>query len=196
MTGVAGSIAANRLSYFFDLRGPSMAIDTACSSSLVAFHQACESILRGESELAVTGAVSLQLHPFPYVGFAKAGMLSRRGVCSPFDAQADGYVRSEGAAVMLLKRLDAARAAGDRIFAVVAGSAVNSDGKTTSLTVPSCEAQTALLREVYARACIDPSEIETTRLLPVGIPSRRALGRALGKLRAAARRCASAREGN
>src|SRR5678815_987098 len=106
MTGVAGSIAANRLSYFFDLRGPSMAVDTACSSSLVAFHQACESILRGESDFAVTGAVSLQLHPFPYVGFSKAGMLSRRGRCTPFDAQADGYVRSEGAGIVLLKRLE------------------------------------------------------------------------------------------
>src|SRR5258706_1831428 len=188
MTGVAGSIAANRLSYFFDLRGPSMAIDTACSSSLVAFHLACESILRGESELAVTGAVSLQLHPFPYIGFAKAGMLSRRGLCSPFDAQADGYVRSEGAAVMLLKRLDEARAAGDRIFAVVAGSAVNSDGKTSALTVPSCEAQTALLREVYARACIDPSEIDLLEAhgpgTAVGGPvGARALGQALGSLR-------------
>jgi len=146
MTGVAGSIAANRLSYFFDLRGPSMALDTACSSSLFAFHQACQSILHGESDFAIAGAVSLHVHPFPYIGFSKAGMLSRRGVCAPFDAQADGYVRSEGAAIMLLKRLDEARAAGDRIFAVVAGSAVNSDGKTNGLTVPSCEAQTALRR--------------------------------------------------
>src|SRR5688500_2693929 len=83
MTGVTGITAAYRLSYFFDLRGPSMAVDTACSSSLVAFHQACRSILCGDAELALAGAVNLQLHPFPFIAFSKATMLSRRGICSP-----------------------------------------------------------------------------------------------------------------
>lgn len=188
MTGVTGSIAANRLSYFFDLRGPSMAVDTACSSSLVALHQAYQAILAGESQLAITGAVSLHLHPFPYVAFSKASMLSRRGVCSPFDAAGDGYVRSEGGAVVLLKRLEDALAAGNRVYAVIAASAVNCDGKTSSMTVPSWEAQASLLRDAYARAGIDPSEIDYLEAhgtgTPVGDPiEARALGEALGACR-------------
>jgi acyl transferase domain-containing protein/NADPH:quinone reductase-like Zn-dependent oxidoreductase/acyl carrier protein/short-subunit dehydrogenase len=189
MTGVAGSIAANRISYFFDLRGPSMALDTACSSSHVAFHQACRSLLHGDAQLALTGAVYLQLHPFPFVAFSKASMLSKRGICSPFDADGDGYVRAEGAAVMLLKRLDQAIAEGNRIYAVIAGSALNCDGKTNGLTVPSCEAQAALLRDVYSQACIDPAEIDYFEAhgtgTPVGDPiEARAIGEALGKQRA------------
>jgi len=188
MTGIAGSIAANRLSYFYDLRGPSMAVDTACSSSLVAVHQACQSLLAGEAELAMAGAVNLHLHPFPYIAFSKAGMLSPRGVCSPFDAEGDGYVRSEGAAIVLLKRLEDAVAAGNRIYAVIAGTCVNSDGKTSSLTVPSGEAQTALLSDVYSRACIDPAEIDYIEAhgtgTAVGDPiEARALSEALGKRR-------------
>jgi phthiocerol/phenolphthiocerol synthesis type-I polyketide synthase C len=188
MTGVAGSIAANRLSYFFDLRGPSMALDTACSSSHVAFHQACRSILCGDSQLALTGAVYLQLHPFPFVAFSKATMLSKRGICSPFDAEGDGYVRAEGAAIMLLKRLDQAIAEGNRVYAVIAGSALNADGKTSSLTVPSCEAQAALLRDVYSQACIDPAEIDYFEAhgtgTPVGDPiEARAIGEAIGRQR-------------
>ena len=188
ITGVTGSIAANRLSYFFDLRGPSMAVDTACSSSLVALHQACQAILSGEAELALAGAVNLHLHPFPYVAFSKASMLSRRGVCSPFDAAGDGYVRSEGGAVVLLKRLEDALACGNRIYAVIAASAVNCDGKTSSLTVPSAEAQASLLRDAYARACIHPSEIDYLEAhgtgTPVGDPiEARALGEALGARR-------------
>jgi acyl transferase domain-containing protein/NADPH:quinone reductase-like Zn-dependent oxidoreductase/acyl carrier protein len=188
MTGITGSIAANRLSYFFDLRGPSMAVDTACSSSLVALHQACQAIVAGESRLAITGAVNLHLHPFPYVAFSKASMLSRRGVCSPFDAEGDGYVRSEGGAVVLLKRLEDALAAGNRVYAVIAASAVNCDGKTSSLTVPSAEAQASLLRDVYGRACIEPSEIDYLEAhgtgTPVGDPiEARALGEALGAFR-------------
>jgi acyl carrier protein len=196
MTGIAGSIAANRLSYFYDLRGPSMAVDTACSSSLVAVHQACQSLLSGEAEFAVAGAVNLHLHPMPYIGFSKAGMLSPRGVCSPFDAEGDGYVRSEGAAIVLLKRLEDAVAAGNRIHAVIAGSCVNSDGKTNSLTVPSGEAQVALLSDVYSRACIDPAEIDYIEAhgtgTAVGDPiEARALSDALGKRRGASLRIGS-----
>jgi acyl transferase domain-containing protein len=95
-TGNTASIAANRLSYIYDLRGPSMAIDTACSSSLVAFHQACRSIVSGEITQALAGAVSLHLHPLGFISFSKASMLSRQGRCRVFDASADGYVRSEG----------------------------------------------------------------------------------------------------
>ena len=190
MPGMTASIAANRISYCFDLRGPSMAVDTACSSSLVALHQACQSLLAGESELAVAGAVNLHLHPMAFIAFSKATMLSRRGVCRPFDADGDGYVRSEGGAIVILKRLSDALAAGDRIYAVVSGSGINCDGKTSSLTVPSSEAQAALLREVYARSGIDPAEVDYLEAhgtgTAVGDPiEARALGEALGRLRPA-----------
>src|ERR1700687_939912 len=118
MTGNASSIAANRISYVFDLRGPSMVIDTACSSSLVALHQACQSIRHGESDTAFVGGISLHLHPYAFIGFSKASMLSRQGRCSVFDERADGYVRSEGGAIVLLKSLPEAIADGNRILAV------------------------------------------------------------------------------
>jgi phthiocerol/phenolphthiocerol synthesis type-I polyketide synthase C len=190
ITGVTASIAANRISYCFDLRGPSMAVDTACSSSLVAFHQACQSILSGDADTAIAGAVNLHLHPLAYVGFSKASMLSKNGVCRVFDAAGDGYVRSEGGAVMVLKPLEDALADGNRILAVVAGSGLNSDGRTNGMTVPSAEAQAALLEEVYAKAGIDPSEIDYLEAhgtgTPVGDPiEARALGEALGRRRPA-----------
>src|SRR5688572_13016170 len=134
-TGNTASIAANRISYVFDLRGPSISVDTACSSSLVAFHLACRSIISGESTQAIAGGVSLHLHPYGFVIFSKASMLSKRGICNVFDAAGDGYVRSEGGALFLLKDHDQALADGDRILAVVANSAVNSDGRKSGLTV-------------------------------------------------------------
>jgi acyl transferase domain-containing protein/NADPH:quinone reductase-like Zn-dependent oxidoreductase/acyl carrier protein len=190
MTGITASIAANRISYAFDLRGPSMAIDTACSSSLVAFHQACRSIHSGDADIAVTGAVSLHLHPLAHIGFSKASMLSRQGRCKVFDASGDGYVRSEGGAMAVLKPLEAAIADGNRIFAVVAGSGLNCDGRTNGITVPSAEAQAALLCDVYARAGIDPAEIDYLEAhgtgTAVGDPiEARSLGEALGKRRPA-----------
>ena len=159
-TGNAGSIAANRLSWFFDLRGPSMAIDTACSSSMVAFHQACRAIQNGDSSLALAGGVSLLMHPYVFVSFAKASMLSRQGRCRVFDASADGYVRAEGGGVLVLKNLEQALADGNRILAVVAGSGVNADGHTQGLTVPSAAAQAALLSRVYSEAGITPDELD------------------------------------
>ncbi|MEZ5586110.1 MAG: SDR family NAD(P)-dependent oxidoreductase [Sedimenticolaceae bacterium] len=160
MTGQTGSVAANRISYQFDLRGPSVAVDTACSSSLVAFHQACQSIEAGESDFALTGGIALHLHPYAFVGFARASMLSPRGVCNVFDADGDGYVRSEGGGVFLLKPLERAVADGDRIFAVVAGSGINCDGRTQGITVPGVDTQAALLREVYARAGVAAADID------------------------------------
>ncbi|MBC7804060.1 MAG: SDR family NAD(P)-dependent oxidoreductase [Candidatus Parcubacteria bacterium] len=190
MTGITASIAANRISYAFDLRGPSMAVDTACSSSLVAFHQACQSILSGDSDIAITGAVNLHLHPLAYIAFSKASMLSQEGSCKAFDASGDGYVRSEGGAIMVLKPLEAALADGNRIYAVVAGSGLNCDGKTNGITVPSPEAQAALLSEVYERAGIEPAQIDYVEAhgtgTAVGDPiEARALGEALGKRRPA-----------
>lgn len=160
MTGQTGSVAANRISYQFDFRGPSLAVDTACSSSLVAFHQACQSILSGESELALAGGVALHLHPYAFVGFSRASMLSPRGVCNVFDARGDGYVRAEGGGIFLLKPLARALEDGDRVFAVVAGSGVNCDGRTHGITVPGVETQAALLREVYSAAGVDPADLD------------------------------------
>ena len=188
-TGNTSSIAANRLSYFFDLHGPSMAIDTACSSALVAFHQACQAIIGGECSQALTGGVSLHAHPFGFIGFSKASMLSPRGRCNVFDAAADGYVRSEGGGVFLLKDYDQAIAAGDPILAVVSGSAVNTDGRKSGLTVPNFRQQAALLRGVYAKAGISPAEIDYIEAhgtgTAVGDPlEMRAIGEALGQCRA------------
>ncbi len=188
-TGNTASIAANRISYVFDLRGPSMALDTACSSSLVAFHQACQSILSNESSMAVTGGVSLHLHPYGFIAFSKASMLSKRGKCNVFDAAGDGYVRSEGGGIFVLKDYDKAVADGNHILAVVAATAVNSDGKKAGLTVPSSQAQAALLKQTYARAGIAPSEIDYIEAhgtgTAVGDPiETHALGEALGKFRA------------
>jgi len=187
-TGTTSSIAANRISYALDLRGPSMAVDTACSSSLVAFHLACRSIASGESTHAIAGGVSLHLHPYGFVAFSKASMLSNRGRCNVFDASADGYVRSEGAGVFFLKNYDKALADGDRILAVVAASVVNSDGRMTGLTVPSVESQVALLSQACSDAAIAPSDIDYIEAhgtgTAVGDPvETHALGEALGKCR-------------
>lgn len=189
-TGNTASIAANRLSYVFDLRGPSMAIDTACSSSLVAFHQAVRAIQSGESKLALCGGVSLHLHPYGFIIFSKASMLSPRGRCQVFDAGGDGYVRSEGGGLFLLKDYQQAVADGDPILAVVAGTAVNTDGRKSGITVPSCHSQAALLEQVYANAGISLHDIDYIEAhgtgTAVGDPiETRALGRAIGSKRAA-----------
>jgi polyketide synthase 12 len=146
-TGNAFSIAANRISYLFDLHGPSLAVDTACSSSLVAVHLACESLRRGECVLALAGGVNAILSPGVAIGFTKAGVTSPDGHCKAFDSRANGYVRGEGAAVVVLKRLSAAIVDGDRIHAVIRGSAVNQDGRTNGILAPSRAAQEAVLRE-------------------------------------------------
>ncbi len=145
-TGSSTSIAANRVSYCFDLRGPSLAVDTACSSSLVALHLACESLIRGESEMALCGGVNALLLPDFYVGFSQLGVLSPDGRCKTFDARANGYVRSEGAGMVLLKPLSAAIRDRDPIYCVIRGTAINQDGHTPGLTVPSGEAQQQLVR--------------------------------------------------
>ena len=135
-TGSALSIAANRISYCFDFRGPSFVVDTACSSSLVAMHLACQSLRHGECSVALSGGVNLMLSPEVTLGFSRAMMLSPTGRCRAFADDADGYVRGEGAGVIVLKRLADAQAAGDRIYAVIIGSGVNQDGRTAGMTVP------------------------------------------------------------
>jgi polyketide synthase PksN len=158
-TGNAHSVLANRVSHFFDLRGPSEAIDTACSSSLVAIHRAIESIASGSSEMAIVGGVNVLLSPGAFLAFGKAGMLCEDGRCKTFDARANGYVRGEGVGAILLKPLSRARRDGDHIYAIILGSGENHGGRVQSLTVPNPNAQAQLLQDVYARAGIDPFTI-------------------------------------
>ncbi len=160
LTGNTGCIAANRLSYLFNFRGPSFAIDTACSSSLVAIHLACQSLWSGESTLALAGGVQALLSPTLSISFSKAGLLSPEGRCKSFDAQANGYVRSEGAGVVVLKPLSQAQKDGDAIYAVILGSAVNQDGKSNGLSAPNPEAQEAVLREAYRNAEVSPGKVQ------------------------------------
>ncbi len=158
--GNAFSIAANRLSYLWDLRGPSMAIDSACSSSLVAIAQACASLDRRETDLALVGGVNVILSPALMINFSKAGAMANGGRCRAFDAAADGYVRSEGAGAVALKRYDRAVSDGDAIYAVIRGSAVNQDGRTNGLMAPNVHAQQAVLAAAYQRAGIEPGAVD------------------------------------
>ena len=161
MTGNTLSVAANRISYVFDLHGPSTAIDTACSSSLVALHHACNSLRMGESSMALVGGVNLLLHPYPFIGFTKASMLSSTGRCRAFDAAADGYVRAEGGAVFLLKPLENALADGDFVHAVILATGANADGnRKTGLTIPSCRGQVELMQSVLLRSGLCADEID------------------------------------
>jgi acyl transferase domain-containing protein len=158
-TGNSSSIASGRLAYFLGTRGPAITLDTACSSSLVAVHQAIRSLRSGECSLAMASGVNLILSPRLSIAYSKAGMLSPRGHCSTFDAVADGYVRSEGCGVVVLKRLDDAARDGDAILAVIRGSAINQDGASNGLTAPSVPAQVALLRSALADAKLRPEDI-------------------------------------
>jgi acyl transferase domain-containing protein/NADPH:quinone reductase-like Zn-dependent oxidoreductase/acyl carrier protein len=159
MTGNSLSIMANRISYTFDLRGPSLAVDTACSSSLVALDLAAEAIRSGAIETAIVGGVNLLLSPFSYVGFSRASMLSPTGLCRPFDASADGYVRSEGAIVVVLRSMSSALKSRSRIHAVIVGSGVNQDGRTTGMSLPSADSQRRLLEQVYGDFAVDPADL-------------------------------------
>ena len=194
-TGSALSIAANRLSYAFDLRGPSLAIDTACSSSLVAIHQACRSLRSGESTLAVVGGVNAVLSPQVTINFSKAGFMAPDGRCKPFDARANGYVRAEGAGVVVLKPLARAQADGDAIYAVIRGSAVNQDGRSNGLTAPNRGAQEAVLRAAYHAAGVSPGAVRYVEAHGTGTAlgdpiEAHALGAVLAADRAPGDRCA------
>jgi acyl transferase domain-containing protein/SAM-dependent methyltransferase/acyl carrier protein len=158
-TGSAHSIAANRISYCLNLLGPSMAMDTACSSALTAVHAACEHIRAGRGTTALAGGVTIMITPGGFVGFSQASMLSPEGRCKAFDASADGFVRGEGAGMVLLKRLSDAVADGDPIRGVILGTAVNQDGHTNGISLPSPEAQSRLVRDACADAGVTPSQI-------------------------------------
>lgn len=188
LAGGALNNAANRLSYFFDLRGPSIALDTACSSSLTAFHEACQTIRSGRSALALAGGVNVLLGPLNFVAASQASMLSPTGRCHPFSARADGFVRAEGAGVFVLKPLAAATADRDRIHGVVLGSATTCDGHTAGLAMPSQQAQAEMLRLAYSGAGIAPDDVAYIEAHGTGTKAGDpvecgALGEVLGRVR-------------
>ncbi|MFE7135197.1 polyketide synthase, partial [Streptomyces sp. NPDC057638] len=147
MTGLSRGVIANRVSHFLGLRGPSLVIDSGQASSLVAVHEAARSLRDGESDLAIAGGINLNLAAETGLVAEEFGGLSPDGRCHTFDARANGFVRGEGGGVVILKRLTDALADGDRVHAVIQGGAVNNDGATEALTVPSREAQAAVLRQ-------------------------------------------------
>ncbi len=158
-TGSSLCIAANRLSYLLNLRGPSLVVESACSSSLVATHLACRSLQTGESNLCVVGAVSLMMSPAQTITFSQARMMAPDGRCKTFDASADGYVRGEGCGIVILKRLSDAIRDGNPIQAVIRGSAMNQDGLTNGMTAPNGPSQQAVIHQALANAGVKPSEI-------------------------------------
>lgn len=169
-TGTAANVIANRLSHFFDFTGPSFPIDTACSSSLNAIHSAIQAIESGDCELALAGGVNLILTPTRHISFSKMGMLSATGRCSTFDESADGYVRGEGAALVLLKPLDKALADGDAIHGVIKGSAVNHCGATYTLTYPSADAQASVIMAAHAKANVPVHTVNYVETHGTGTP--------------------------
>ena len=181
------TMLSNRISFAYDLRGPSMTIDTACSSSLVALHEATQAIARGEIELALVGGVNAMLTPEMFVGMCKGRFLAEDGHCKTFDAAADGYARGEGAGVLVLKPLADATRDHDRIYAVIRASGVNQDGRTPGITVPNPEAQADLIRRVTAESGLRPDQIGYVEAhgtgTAVGDPlEMAALGKTLGRV--------------
>jgi len=159
LMGNTCSMLAARIAYLMDLKGPNMAIDTACSSSLVAIHQACKSILAGESELALAGGVYVMTTPMMHVMTSKGAMLSTKGQCRTFDQDADGFVLAEGVGALILKDLDQAIRDGDHIYGVIRGSGINHDGATNGITAPSAASQESLIAGIYEKFDIKPDAI-------------------------------------
>jgi polyketide synthase 13 len=191
ITGTASSIVANRVSYFFDFHGPSVAVDTACSSSLVATHQAVQALRSGECDMALAGGVNALVTPAVTLGFDEIGqVLAPDGRIKSFSSDADGYTRSEGGAMLVLKRVDDARRDGDQILAVIAGSAVNHDGRSNGLIAPNPDAQADVLRRAYKDAGINPRTVDYVEAHGTGTVlgdpiEAQALGRVIGRGRPA-----------
>ncbi|WP_168142852.1 polyketide synthase Pks13 [Mycolicibacterium frederiksbergense] len=161
ITGTTSSIIANRVSYFYDFRGPSESIDTACSSSLVATHQGVRALRTGEIDVAIVGGVNAMVTPIVTIGFDEVGgVLAPDGRCKSFSSDANGYARSEGGGMLVLKRVADARRDGDEIIAVIAGSAVNHDGRSNGMLAPNPDAQAAVLRKAYKDAGINPRDVD------------------------------------
>lgn len=169
-TGNALSIAANRVSYIFDLHGPSAAVDTACSSSSLAIHFAVESLRRGESDAALAGGVNMILTPETTIAFSKARMLSTEGKCRPFDSGANGYVRGEGCGLVMLKRLADAERDGDNILAVLRATSVNQDGRTSGISAPNSQSQIACIRAALKQAGLTPDDVNYIEAHGTGTP--------------------------
>lgn len=170
LVGVGAAMAANRLSHFYDLRGASQTIDTGCSTTLTAFHQACQSIHSGDSDMSIVSASNVILNPDNFM-IMSSTFLSEAGRSYAFDSRASGYGRGEGSATVIVKRLDHALRDGDPIRAVVRSTAVNQDGKTETITTPSQEAQAVLIRECYRKAGLDPSETTYFEAHGTGTPA-------------------------
>lgn len=158
-TGNNSNMLSNRISYQFDLQGPSITFDTACSSSMYAIHHACDAIRKGECNLAIAGGVNLLLLPSTTVALCQARMLAKDGKCKSFDNRADGYSRGEGVGLVVLKSLKRALEDGDRIHSVIRGGAINNDGRTNGITTPNTDAQVSLLKRAYESAKISPQEV-------------------------------------
>ncbi|WP_406268744.1 polyketide synthase Pks13 [Nocardia sp. NBC_00881] len=190
LTGSSSGIISNRVSYFYDFRGPSVAVDTACSSTLVAVHQAVRALRDGDADVALAGGVNMLLAPMATLGFDSVGAVAKDGRIKAFSSDADGMVRSEGAGLVVLKRLADAERAGDRIMAVIKGSAVNNDGRSNGLLAPNPDAQADVLRRAYRDAGVVPSTVDyieahgTGTLLGDPIEAD-ALGRVVGRGREA-----------
>ena len=170
ISGNINCVIANRVSYQFNLRGPSAVIDTACSSSLVAMHRAIRAIHSGECDSAIVGGVNVIASPYIHHSFSKNGMLSKDGHCMSFDDRANGYVRSEGIAAMIIKPLDQAERDGDAIYGVILGSAENHGGRTNSLSAPSGEAQCELIVKAVKDAAIDVHSLSYIEHMVQGHP--------------------------
>ncbi len=188
MTGNTLSIISNRLSYIFDLHGPSFTVDTACSSALVALNEAVVSLRSGRIDTALVGGVNVLVTPHSFIGFSQASMLSRRGLCQAFSSHADGYVRSEGAVVLVLKTRAAAERDGDHVHAYITGSDVNSDGRTNGISLPSKVFQARLLEKLYLEQNLDLEALAFIEAhgtgTPVGDPiEAMAIGETLGQRR-------------
>lgn len=188
MTGNTLSLISNRISYIFDLHGPSFTVDTACSSSLVALNEAVEALRDGQIETAVVAGVNALLTPFPYIGFSAAHMLSPEGLCRPFDAGGEGYVRAEGCVAFILQRADAEDIKGQHSYGRIVASGVNSDGRTNGIALPSSESQAALLEKLYKTSKTNPDDLLFVEAhgtgTKVGDPAEaQALGRVLGQKR-------------
>ena len=158
-TGNPFSMASGRIAHALGLHGPALTMDTACSSSMVAVHQACRSLHEGESDMALAGGVMLMLDQRLYASASGQGMLSATGRCHAFDVEADGFVRAEGCGIVMLKRLDDAQRDGDRVLAVIRGTASNQDGRTENILTPSEDAQVAVFRAALANAGVDPATV-------------------------------------
>lgn len=190
LTGTATSIIANRVSYFYDFHGPSLAIDTACSSSLVAVHEGVRSLRNGDSDVVIAGGVNMLITPAATLGFDQIGAQAEDGRIKAFSSDANGMIRAEGGGVFVLKRMADARRDGDTVLAVVAGSAVNSDGRSNGIFAPNPEAQVQVLRAAYADAAIDPRTVDYVEAHGTGTVlgdpiEADALGRVVGRGRTA-----------